>query len=256
MNDQKVDPAYASGDQSACLTPLHSACGTRHLEIVKFLVEEKGCDYTQTFQTEEGYVVNALHLASMYGNLDVARYLIEEKQCDPMSKTENNHTPLSLACQQGHSDLVKYLANERSIDPVYELTDGSTTLHLACKNGHLETVKFLTEEKGCNPTEFNEKKRCTPYAAACYYGHLDVIRYLTEERHCDPLCKDADGFNALDIAAVSGTVNIWKYFIEERGHDNKVTFAAVQMQNIDSSSTGASGASKLLSLFCFAQLVN
>ena len=38
-----IDPEYASGDS---MVPLHVACRSGHLEVVKFLIEEKGCDHT------------------------------------------------------------------------------------------------------------------------------------------------------------------------------------------------------------------
>ena len=98
---------------------------------------------------------------------------------------------------------------------------------------------------------YSETKQCTPYAAACKKGHLDVVRYLTEERRCDPLCKGTNDDNALILAAAGGSVNILKYFVEEKGYDeevHKMTFVAIETQNLDAvrylSSIGASGASK------------
>ena len=44
VDEQSVDPAGASSDN---VTPFHVVCGMGHVEVVKFLIEEKGCNYTQ-----------------------------------------------------------------------------------------------------------------------------------------------------------------------------------------------------------------
>ena len=48
--------------------------------MVKFLIEEKECDHTQTWQYVDGHtLVSGLHLACIFGQLDIVRYLVEKK---------------------------------------------------------------------------------------------------------------------------------------------------------------------------------
>ena len=95
MDEQSIDPDCATSDDAGrSLTPLHEACLAGQLEVTKFLIEEKKCDLTKTYEYETGAVWNVLHMASDCGRLDIARYLIEEKQFDPMSKANTDLTPL------------------------------------------------------------------------------------------------------------------------------------------------------------------
>ena len=105
-----------------------------------------------------------LHFASSNGHLDIAKFLIEEKGCDPMCRTKKGHAPLHLACQEGHFDLVKYLIEERGCDPMCLQNDDQfqcVPLHFASSNGHLDIAKFLIEEKGCDPMCRTKTGTCT-----------------------------------------------------------------------------------------------
>ena len=95
MNIQLIQ---VMGDNSRRWTPLHMACQKGHLEIVKFLIEEKGWDHTQLYQNVAGAVYNVLDVACVGGHVDTAKYLIEEKHYNPMGSTASTHTPLSIAC--------------------------------------------------------------------------------------------------------------------------------------------------------------
>ena len=92
--------------------------------------------------------------ASSNGHLDIAKFLIEEKGCDPMCRTKKGEAPLHFASEKGHFDLVKYLIEERGCDPMCLQDDDQiqcVPLHSASSNGHLDIAKFLIEEKGCDP---------------------------------------------------------------------------------------------------------
>jgi ankyrin repeat protein len=58
--------------------PLHKACKSLTLEVVKYLIEEKNAKV----DVKDDFGVNILHFACLGGNLEVARYLIEEKIVD------------------------------------------------------------------------------------------------------------------------------------------------------------------------------
>ena len=59
-----------------------------------------------------------LHSASSNGHLDIAKFLIEEKGCDPMCRTKNGVAPLHNCKPERHFDFVKYLIEERGCDPM------------------------------------------------------------------------------------------------------------------------------------------
>ena len=134
-----------------------------------------------------------LHFASINGHLDIAKFLIEEKGCDPMCRTKKGHAALHLACEKGHFDLVKYLIEERGCDPmcIDDDCDPWVPLHFANSNGHRDIIKFLIEEKGCDPM-CRTKTGHAPLHIACQEGHFDIVKYLIEERGCDPMCLQND----------------------------------------------------------------
>jgi ankyrin repeat protein len=73
---------------------------------VKYLVEERHVD-PNSCENEAKH--SPLHLASAFGHLDIVRYLVEERNCHTECRTKNGNTSLHLAAQGGRLDTVKYL---------------------------------------------------------------------------------------------------------------------------------------------------
>ena len=84
-----------------------------------------------------------LHLACRHGWLDIVKSLIESKGCDPHVKDCGSQTPLHYACRYGCEDIVRYLTLEQKCDA--RVTDGGkwTPLHCACWHGYTNIVRFL-----------------------------------------------------------------------------------------------------------------
>ena len=51
---------------------------------------------------------------------------------------------------------------------------------------------------------------------ACEENDANSAKYLLEECGCDPLERDSNGNNVLNVAALSGSLDILMYLIEER----------------------------------------
>ena len=60
------------------MTPFHVACENGHLEIAKFLIEEKGCDPMYNY----GRFPTPYTYACAGGHLELIRYLTEKSRCD------------------------------------------------------------------------------------------------------------------------------------------------------------------------------
>ena len=153
------------------LTPLHIACMTSHLEIVKYLVIECGCDpncfivKTCLHKTK----VTPLFYAIAMGQVEVVRWLVSEQKCElvgrltcPDSHHEHNF-PLHIAiCQFGHLSVMKYLISEKNSQDF----DIIELLFHACLFGHINIVKYLIEECECNLC-FTFPDGSTPLHHAC-----------------------------------------------------------------------------------------
>ena len=74
--------------------PLHIAAQHGAVEVVKYLVEEQGCDVHY-----RNIVGNTpLHTAAFGNKLDILKYLVDEKGCDPMTTRGQRLHPCTLLC--------------------------------------------------------------------------------------------------------------------------------------------------------------
>ena len=190
MDEQSVDLTYAKSDNITSWTPLHAACSKGHLEIVKFLIEEKGCNHTQVYQEEESLPISPLHVACGYGHLDIVRYLVDEQSVDLAGANSDNVTPLHAACAMGHLEIVKFLIEEKGCNPAqtYLTKEGIeiSPLHSACETGHVDIVRYLVDEQSVDPNSDNSTGTSfTPLHMACSEGQLEVVKFLIE-KGCDP----------------------------------------------------------------------
>ena len=108
-------------------SPLHSSSRGGHLQVVKYLIEEKNCE--PNCQDREG--ITSLHLACGWGHLEIVKYLIQAVHCDANAVDKYGSTPLHYASRWGHVEVVKYLLVKCKINPNCVDNDGQTPLDLA-----------------------------------------------------------------------------------------------------------------------------
>ena len=88
------------------VTPLHLASGNGHLDIIKYLVEKKGCNELAC----DSYNNTPLHWAAYFGQFEVVEYFIKIRNSPGIDiKGFNEMTPLRLARNQGHTSVAHYL---------------------------------------------------------------------------------------------------------------------------------------------------
>jgi len=133
-----VDPHSCQDEYDINTTPLHLASEYGHLNVVRYLVEEKNCDLKCTNEDED----TPLHVAARGGRLDIVQYLISESGCDPMCRDRYGRNPLQRACQNNKLDVVQYLIEDVKVDSSCQNYDtGATPLHLAAEFGRLDVVQ-------------------------------------------------------------------------------------------------------------------
>ncbi|KAL5491465.1 hypothetical protein EMCRGX_G016755 [Ephydatia muelleri] len=195
-------------------SPLHNACGRNgNLAMVKYLVEKHGCD--PSGKDEQGNT--PLNLAAVLGSLDTLIYLIEEQKCSPGCPGRWGRSPLHNACgRNGNVAMVKYLVEKHGCDPSRKDDDGDTPLNIAALSGSLDILMYLIEERKCSPGCPGQWGRSPLHNACERNGNVAMVKYLVEKHGCDPSRKDDDGDTPLNIAALSGSLDILMYLIEER----------------------------------------
>ena len=197
---------------------LHIAVLHKHIDVVKYLISEHGCD--PMCKDNNGWT--CLHYAGECGSLDIMKYLITECKCDPMAADNDGSTCLHIATGNKHIDVVKYLIRECGCDPTCKNDNGWTCLHYTGQCGSLDIMKYLITECQCDPMVTN-KYGSTCLHIAALNKHIDVVKYLFSECGCDPMCKDNDGWTCLDYAAKCGSLDVMNYLITECQCDPMVT---------------------------------
>ena len=124
--------------------------GTNKLELLKWIREEKKCDW-------DSGTINA---AARQGNLEMVKYCVAN-ECPMYEDACEN------AAENGHLEILKYLREE-----VKARWDWNTATR-AAKNGHLHILEYLVER------EFDEYDEFSCESAA-KFGHLDCLKYLHE----------------------------------------------------------------------------
>ena len=100
----------------------------------------------------------------MTEHLEIVKHLITECGCDPMCGDQEGRTPLHNACLMGQLEAVKYLVACKC-DPMLVDNHGNTSLRFACDNGQLTLAKYLVNEYKCSP-EYGNMNGFTPLPSA------------------------------------------------------------------------------------------
>ena len=74
---------------------------------------------------------NALHCAASGGHLEVVKYLIEDRECDPKISDNDGLNALHCAAYNGHLKVVRVSIEDRKCDLNIRENNGSNALHLA-----------------------------------------------------------------------------------------------------------------------------
>jgi len=175
------------------------------LKVVKYLIE-KGADIN--LQDNEGQT--ALMAACYPDNLQVVRYLVE-KGADVNHRDRHGRTILSIAIQLYDLPDIIFLIEEMGADVNVLDNESISVLMYAAHRGNLALVEYIVEKKFQDVNHHGDKSR-TALTTAAYAGNLKVVRYLVDKG-----ADITDGGTILSFAAEGGSIEIFKYFVEEVG---------------------------------------
>lgn len=243
MTKEDIFYCDGTGENHFIRNPLCGACSAGELPLVKYLIEECGCDPARAesghdFKTplmvaiasNHSHIVkylaklkvpsppastNALHIAVEKQNLGMVKHLTRYFSCNPNSKHSTlSLTPLHVAAREGNLGIVKYLITKLKCDPSINGGCGVQPVHSAATRGHVHILKYLIEVHGCNPSAIDEYGE-TPLYVAADRGHLPVFRYLALEHGCNPHQVIYNSTTIFHRAALQGHLDIIKFFIFE-----------------------------------------
>ena len=127
-------------------------------------------------------------MAAEAGHLEVVKHLVEGKGCDINVKSDNQVTPLYVAYRNHWNDGIDLLMNKLSCDVNVQDSDGNTLLHLACKRDEYSFVKRLISHPKCNINILNKDNE-TPLLLTVGLNGVcatDIVRLLVKTNKCDP----------------------------------------------------------------------
>ena len=132
-------------DRVHMLTPLQYACKKKNSELVRFLLNLRGC----CADTKNMAGNTVLHICSTSNLKEIAKICMHH--CSLTIRNDYGDTPLHLACKLQHFALAKmYIDNisEHSKIDTFINKDGQNALHVvAGQNGALETLQYMIESK-------------------------------------------------------------------------------------------------------------
>jgi hypothetical protein len=123
---------------------------TNKLELLKWVREEKNCDWDEL----------TIYMAASQGNLEMLKYCVA-------NKCPIDENACARAAQNGHLEVLKYLREEAKAPWDF------LTATWAAENGHLHILEYLVERK-------YDQFDVSACAFAAENGHFDCLKYLHE----------------------------------------------------------------------------
>ncbi len=122
------------------LTPLHCACSSGAVGIVKYLTT----NYYQCLETVIGQPSFLHDLEFKKIDRELLDYLISDMRCDHSHIDYSGNTILHKACMAGNIGVVQYLVECQGADCLSALNlSKDSAIHVSCKSGFIEMFNFL-----------------------------------------------------------------------------------------------------------------
>lgn len=237
------------------------ACLKGKFNIVKYLIEEKKLNPNLKVDHGLWFTGPIFKAAAESGNLELVKYLLEVHHVDIESQgltPGTCDTALSRAAENGHVDVVEYLISKganlnaevarsdilgramksKKLSIVKLLAEAGTkinnsNLSQALESGYLDIVQYLLKKSTDTKVYLH-----TSYAAcdAVKSGNVSLVKYLEEKEGFDIFERKypwSDDLNSLlKAAAESGSVEMMKFLLDERGLNEKVLNSPSYIQTI------------------------
>lgn len=176
------------------------ACEEGNLGIAKTL-----CSNTNVVNSSDTEGNTPLHIACMYKHLELVRFLTEDRQCNQSVKNQRGELPIHIACcrEQGSPlEMIQLVSTKSNVNAQTVL--GDTPLHFACHSGALEVVKFLTEQCQSDQTIQNKKGEL-PLHIACdqFESSLEVVKLVS---NCNVNTQTINADTPLHLACCSSYI--------------------------------------------------
>ena len=187
--------------------PIHYAC-ENSLEMVKLVAEP--CTMQNLIAKERDGYVSPLDIACSHGLLDLVAYLIFEKGCS-LSVLQDNQSALGYASgyydypsKAPHLGVVEFLITKCGYDPSKSIDidySAAPIFERVCRTNNLKLLKALTV---CS-VDIQDSSGSTPLHYACQYSCIEIVRHLIS-CDCDQTILNDKGELALHLACCQSSI--------------------------------------------------
>jgi CDK inhibitor PHO81 len=153
-------------------SPLHQACISGSLKVVKLCVEK----IPELLEKPDAYDRRPLHYASLHGHSSIVSFLLDHS-ADATVTDMDGYTPLMHAITQGHVEVVQlFVESKINLEPT-AVSNDLIPLSLACQSGHFSVAKLLLE---CGAKIIPNSEGLYPQHFAAKAGHEAICQLLVE----------------------------------------------------------------------------
>ena len=189
------------------VSPLHYACASGALDVVKMLVEA-GAGVRTTIKDEE---YTCLDFAANHGHTETVRYLVGLPDVDVNHRNAANYTALYYAVEDKHTDVVQVLI-DAGADIETKNNDGNSPLHVACVSGSLDMVKMLVRAGAGVRVTNNTYDTCL-IQTACF-GDIETVRYLVTLPEVDVNHRGCGNYATLHYPVMNEETDMMQVLID------------------------------------------
>ena len=196
--------------------PLHYACASGALDVVKMLVVAAGAG-TQKFKVADDEGETCLSYAASFGRIETVRYLVGLPEVDVNYADKYNYTALRAAVCREETYMVQVLIDAGADFNILN-RDGLSLLHDACEFGVLEIVKILVRAGAGVRVTSDETHTCLH--AAAQEGRTEIVRYLVSLPDVDNIMNQetVECNTALHLAAICRKPDVLQVLIDAGAH--------------------------------------
>ena len=204
----------------------HVACYYGNTDLVKFFASEYPKD---DIESKDSFGITPMYLACQEGHIEITKFLFEQKHCDLKYQANNGWTCLHVAISTGKLEVVEYISSMTKMSFFYRLLHpfhssalndfgSNSLLHIAAELGQLNVVQYLIKDLKYDP---NSKRpdQVLPIHLASFGGHRCVVDYLVDDCVCNVQSKDIYSNTPLHFAAAGGHTSMIKYLVEKYDYD-------------------------------------
>ncbi|XP_021366299.1 ankyrin-3-like [Mizuhopecten yessoensis] len=199
-----LDTATKSNQGVTCLM---NAAGKKNFSMVQHLVET----YPSQLDEKSQNGLNALLHCCAYGSIEIFKYLVQNGM-DTATKSNQGVTCLMIAAGKNNFSMVQHLVETYPGQLDEKNQKGANALLYCCVNGSIEIFQYLVQNGLDTATKSNQGETCLMDAA--YKNNFSMVQHLVETYPSQLDEKDQQGLNALLHCCASGSIEIFKYLVQ------------------------------------------